>query len=104
MRSILIAIFLYLFKINLHVQGRLNAPLNKVPMTVQRQAQQRDEQEKKFLMKEALKVIEKDGKDPELLKLTGMSKLDLWITGILDNAKNINKHAEKLGAENVPTP
>jgi hypothetical protein len=60
--------------------------------------------EKKFLKKEALKVIEKDGKDPELLKLTGMSKLDLWLSGIIDHAKKIDKHTEKIGTKNVLEP
>eukprot|EP00557_Chaetoceros_sp_GSL56_P010763 CAMPEP_0176480024 /NCGR_PEP_ID=MMETSP0200_2-20121128/2057_1 /TAXON_ID=947934 /ORGANISM="Chaetoceros sp., Strain GSL56" /LENGTH=55 /DNA_ID=CAMNT_0017876117 /DNA_START=64 /DNA_END=228 /DNA_ORIENTATION=- len=54
-----------------------------------------DDREKKFLKNEAIKVIEKDGRDPELLKLTGMSKLGLWLSGILDHAKKIDKRTEK---------
>lgn len=105
MKSIFVSfVLLYLLKVNLHVQGRLNAPVISAATTTKRNLQQMDDREKKFLKKEALRVIEKDGKDPELLKLTGMSKLDLWLSGIIDNAKKIDKEKDKLAKENLLTP
>lgn len=103
MKSTLIFICLFIF--NLFVEGRLNAPELTARHVVKRQTQAKiNGAEKKFLKKEALKVIEKDGKDPELLKLTGMSKLDLWLSGIIDHAKKIDKHTEKIGTKNVLEP
>jgi hypothetical protein len=91
----------------LFVHGRLNAPVitagkNNV---VKRQTQENiNGRDKKFLKKEALKEIEKDGKDPELLRLAGMGKFDLWLSGILDHAKKINKETEKIGTKNILEP